>query len=345
MVGQTMGLGSISELLTFNDWAREKLLLAALPLSDAQLDRKFEMGEGSLRATLAHLWFAEQIWLDRWLGGDRSQLAKADPAISMAELHERFRRTGAARAAFLAAKSNRDLDAPITFTNMRKETYTFSLRDLLLHVCNHGSHHRAQAVNMLRHVGAEPPKPGVDYIFMKIEQQANGAGRPADALDVRTIRAYFGYADWARARVHDAAESLPDEAIDRPFEMGIGTLRKSLVHIRDAERWWLDNWNTNEGRGFPPADARLSIAEIRRTFDETALARNNVLEAMSNAELTRIVRAVPRPGVVREFPIGVTMLQLCHHGTHHRAQVLNMLRHVRGTVPGLDYSRMLSERR
>lgn len=340
-----MGLRTFSELLTFNDWAREKLLAAAAPLSDAQLDRTFEMGEGSLRATLAHLWFAEQIWLDRWLGGNRPQLAKADPAISIAELHERFRRTGAERAAFLTAKSDRDLDAPISFTNMRNETYTFSLRDLLLHVCNHGSHHRAQAVNMLRHVGAEAPKPGVDYIFMKVEQQAAGAGNPADPLDLRTVRAYYAYTDWARERISDAAASLTDDALDRPFEMGIGTLRKTLVHMRDAEQWWLDSWSRNEGRGFPPADAGLPIAELRRSYDETARARNKVLEAMSDGDLTRIVRAVPRPGVVREFPIGVTMLQLCHHGTHHRAQALNMLRHVGGKVPGLDYARMLSERR
>jgi len=340
-----MGLRTISELLTFNDWAREKLVAAAAPLADAQLDRKFDMGEGSVRATLAHLWFAEQIWLDRWLGGERPQFAKADPAISVADLHERFRRTADERAAFLAPKSDRDLDAPVTFTNMRKETYTFPLRDLLLHVCNHGSHHRAQAVNMLRHVGAQLPKPGIDYIFMKIEQQATGEAQPADALDVRTVRACFAYADWARARVHHATESLADEALDQPFEMGIGTLRKTLVHIRDAEQWWLDNWTSAEGTEFPAPDVSLSIQELSRRFDETADARNKLLETMSDTGLTRVVRAVPRPGIVREFPIGVTMLQLCHHGTHHRAQALNMLRHVGGTVPGLDVARMLSESR
>ena len=339
-----MALGTISELLTFNEWAREKLMVSADALSDTQLDRRFEMGEGSLRATLAHLWFAEQIWLDRWLGDNRPPLARADGVISIAELHDRFRKTAAERKAFLTPKSARDLDSPITFTNMRNETYTYSLRDLLLHVCNHGSHHRAQALNMMRHVGAELPKPGVDYIFMKIEQQAAGAGAPADALDARNLRSYYAYADWARERVHDAAASLTDGALDRPFEMGVGTLRKTLVHMRDAEQWWLDSWNNRPADGFPAADASLSVAEIRRRYTETAQTRNTMLKTMSDAELTRIVKAVPRPGVVREFPIGVTMLQLCHHGTHHRAQALNMLRHVGGTIPGLDYSRMLSEK-
>jgi hypothetical protein len=47
---------------------------------------------------------------------------------------------------------------PVTYTNIRGRTHTFLLGPLMLHVCNHGSHHRAQAVNMLCHVGGEVPE-------------------------------------------------------------------------------------------------------------------------------------------------------------------------------------------
>jgi uncharacterized damage-inducible protein DinB len=53
--------------------------------------------------------------------------------------------------------------------------------------------------------------------------------------------------------------------------------------------------------------------------------------------LIRPLEVRPRPGVVRHFPLAVTMLQTCTHGTHHRAQALNMLRHLGATVPSLDY--------
>ncbi|MCC6360105.1 MAG: hypothetical protein IT450_15280, partial [Phycisphaerales bacterium] len=53
--------------------------------------------------------------------------------------------------------------------------------------------------------------------------------------------------------------------------------------------------------------------------------------------------AIPRPDVERVFPLGVTMLQLCCHGTHHRAQCLNMLRHVGATAPPLDVAVLLRE--
>ena len=65
---------------------------------------------------------------------------------------------------------------------------------------------------------------------------------------------------------------------------------------------------------------------------------------MTDANLQRIVTATPRPNVHRSFPLGVTMLQLCCHGTHHRAQILNMFRRVGAPVPELDYLDMIAER-
>ena len=41
-------------LLDFDAWANERLFDACEPLDDAALDRTFEMGIGSLRATIAH---------------------------------------------------------------------------------------------------------------------------------------------------------------------------------------------------------------------------------------------------------------------------------------------------
>jgi uncharacterized damage-inducible protein DinB len=37
------------------------------------------------------------------------------------------------------------------------------------------------------------------------------------------------------------------------------------------------------------------------------------------------------------MPVIESMVQLCTHGTDHRAQLLNMLRHSGVTAPGIDY--------
>src|SRR5262249_105669 len=148
---------------------RERLVTAASQLKDAALDRPFKMGPGSLRNTLHHHWAAERIWLDRWLGVPKPRFVEPEAGLPVSELATRFGKTAAERNPWLAQRSDADLAAPLTFTNLKGETYTIPLEHLLLHVCNHGVHHRAQAVNMLRHNGVEK-LPRLDYIFMKVEQ-------------------------------------------------------------------------------------------------------------------------------------------------------------------------------
>lgn len=335
-----IGLPAVRELFAHNDWARDKLLACAAGLSAAQLDRPFEMGAGSLGATLRHLYGAERIWLTRWRGAEQPRWPHAHEIVALADLQSAWLSLSAARNEDLAGWRADDLRRSVTYTDIRGATWTHALGDILLHVCNHGLHHRAQTMNMLRQLGVRPPQPGLDYVFMKREQ----GDAPPPALDVGTLRAYHAYADWARQAMHAAAAQLSDEQLDRPFEMGAGSLRATLVHIRDAEQWWYDNWMQGAGRLFPRAGARCSVVELTRLFDETAARRNELLAKWTDADLQRPTSATPRAGVTMSFPLGVTMLQLCCHGTHHRAQAANMLRHVGAAVPALDYVTRLRER-
>ncbi len=323
--------GTLAELFAFNDWARDGLLRASAGIDDERLDRPFEMGEGSLRKTLNHLYSAELVWLDRWEGRLPRYRVSAE-GVTVAGLGEEFRDVARRRNDFLNRLGDSELARRITYVNLRGKTYTYPLGAMMLHVCNHGSHHRAQAVNMLRRVGAPIPPPGLDYIFMKLEAPGATPGR----LDVNSLRTYFRCSDWAQKRILDAASGLSGEQLDRPFEIGLGTLRKTLVHICDAEQWWDSNWTQGPCTAFPAADAGAPLQTIVQRYAETSKKRNGFLETLGDGDLVKPVSATPRPGVQRTYPLGVTMLQLCHHGTHHRAQALNMLRHVGAAVPELD---------
>lgn len=329
---------ALRELFAYNDWAQDKLFAQAGVLSDEALNQPFEMGPGTLRRTLFHLWAAEKTWLDRSRQKPDIRFIEYDDTLTITRLQERARETAAARNEFLDRLGPEATFAnPVTYTTFTGVTATTPLRDLMLQVANHGVHHRAQAVNMLRRLGAPLPPPGADYIFMRVER----GPEPDSALDLDTLKAYYRYSDWARRQVHAVARKLSAVALDQPFEMGLGSLRKTLVHIHDAERWWLANW-AGQQAAFPRAE-ESSLDALDQLFDQTASRREDLLFSMSPADLTRMVEARPRPGVVRRFPIGVTMLQLCCHGTHHRAQALNMLRRLGVEPPVLDYVIMLRQ--
>lgn len=339
-------LATIRELFTHNDWANTRLVDAGAALADDALDCPFEMGAGSLRKTLHHLYSAERVWLNRWLGvvkpSDRGGANHVPFALRGAE----YRALADERDAFVARLDDDALSRPVTYTNLRGETSTFELGQLMLHVCNHGVHHRAQALNMLRRLGAVLPKPEIDYIFMKLVQPGGGTRDAAPPpLDRDTLRAYFAYADRARDRTLAIAAALSDEQLDRPFEIGLGTLRKTLMHIRFAEEWWFQNWTRGPDQPFPESPADLPIAELQVLSQQTAAGRNAVLERSTDADLRNWIEARPRPEVQKFFPLGVTMLQICTHGTHHRAQAANMFRHVGAEAPALDVLRMIDPTR
>lgn len=340
-----IGVAAARELFAFNDWGRDGLLALAAPLSDRQLDQPFAMGAGSLRATLQHHYGAERAWAQRTDTPGAAMLPRADTLTAVADLTRAAQALADARRAWLATVSDGDLRRDVAYADRDAKTQTNALGDILLHVCNHGVHHRAQAVNMLRHIGAALPKPGVDYIFMRIEQFAAMPPCPPPPLDLESVRTYYAYADWARERVHAAAASLSDAQLDRPFEIGMGSVRATLAHIRNAEQWWLENWTRGPGRLFPISDARVPVTKLTALFDETRAARDRFFDGLGDADLLRPTTATPRPGDYRTFPLGVTMLQLCCHGTHHRAQVLNMFRQLGAPVPTLDYITMLREQR
>lgn len=319
-------LSTLRALFAHNDWARDRLLESAASLRGEMLQRRFEMGRGSLGATLRHLWSAERWWLNGWLGTEPPPRDPPDAPPSLSQLRERFDSTARHREEFLA---DADESGVIRFERNGR-TIAHPLGDMMLHVCNHGVHHRAQALHMLRTLGVEPP--GLDYITMKMESSDG----PAIAFDVDTIAEYFRYSDWARRRVHAAAATLDSDALDRPVDMGLGSIRRILLHIRDAEQWWLDNWMGRPADAFECLAPTTTIAALSARMDGLAEMRHACFDGVRNEDLQRSVTAHPPSGTELVFRLGDTMLQLPAHGTHHRAQVVNLLRAAGVRTPGLD---------
>lgn len=351
---------TLRELFDYNDWANAKVLGLCAGLPDQQLDRTHAMGLETLRRTVHHLWAAERIWLDRWKSLPKPALAEMPAGMPVAELGRRFDETARERNAFLDQAGAARLREPLAFTDIKGNPHSFPLGDLALHVVNHGTHHRAQAINMLRRAGARLP-PGLDYLFFRLERPTVQQD-PATVARFRAmgfsvsdscsdpplfepdrIRSYYAYSDWAFSLVLRAAEGLSDAQLDQPFEMGLGTLRKTLLHVRDAEEWWLQTWTQSSGPGFPRLPETTGLAELRALAAQTSEGRMRFLDRCSGDDLQRPVTARPNEATRVSVRIGESMLQLPGHGTHHRAQAANMIRQLGGTPPALDYLRKLRE--
>ncbi|HEX5138100.1 MAG TPA: DinB family protein, partial [Planctomycetota bacterium] len=234
------------------------------------------------------------------------------------------------------------------------QPFALRLGDSLLHVADHGVHHRAQAIAMLRAVGRKAPI-GIDYLFFRgerptlawperMKRQWRELGFPVpDAVeaparfDLDTLREYLRFSDWATRRVIEASP-LSDAQLDRPFPIGLKTLRRTLTHLRDAEQWWFQNWTGIGDGSFAHLPETTGLGELTRLLDASIAARDAYLDGCDDARLLTTVTVEPVPGAPLTFRIGETVMQLPAHGTHHRAQALAMLRALGADPPRISYA-------
>ncbi len=111
---------------------------------------------------IAHTLSAQQRWLTRckYEPAPTDPLWPSWPAESLTAIidsnHEAW-------IGYLQTLQAEEFEKPVTYQNMQGITYTDTLQDILAHIINHGTHHRAQAGQHLKQAGAALPIS--DYIF------------------------------------------------------------------------------------------------------------------------------------------------------------------------------------
>lgn len=156
-------LSTVRRLLSYSDWANRAVLDQAKGLTEAQLDKPFEIGRGTLRKLLLHIYAGEYVWLQRWQEhADTPWIDETEPA-SVASILERFEAAWTEREAFFEGLDPERLERPVRYRDSLGDYFQARLGDMLMQGIVHSVHHRAQAVNVLRRLGAAPPE--LDYMM------------------------------------------------------------------------------------------------------------------------------------------------------------------------------------
>jgi uncharacterized damage-inducible protein DinB len=142
--------------LDYTAWAGRRLVQAAGTLTEEELNRDFGTADRSVLGTLAHLYGSDRLWLSRLSGSPHPGfVTDADRRLSTLQndwpvLDARWRDW----AARLTAAS---ADSLVSYTDLKGRHWTQPLWQLVLHVVNHGTHHRGQVSGFLRSMGHTPP--------------------------------------------------------------------------------------------------------------------------------------------------------------------------------------------
>ncbi|MEZ6095678.1 MAG: DinB family protein [Pirellulaceae bacterium] len=347
-----MTFSMIKELYAHNDWANAKILDLCENLTDAQWDEERPQGMGTLRKTLFHIFEAERLWIERWTAAPWRAITWDPGPMKLQDLRQLAAKNATHRNQLLAEEERTDFSRIVSFRNTLGKPFERRIDDLFIHVANHGIYHRGQILTYLKSFGRTIPG-GIDYLFWKLafpscEQSdesvvaarqfglevAAGQGT-APRFERDRLQKYFGATDWAVNQVFDCCQSLDAAQLDFEFNMGMGSIRKNLQHVLDAERWWLANWKTPRSP-FPRDETPRSLAELRELHQAVAVERMTFLGEQNDESATRVVE-VRASGPILRFRVGESLIQLCGHHTHHRAQTINMLRRSGVTTPETDY--------
>ncbi|SRR5260221_3041601 len=141
-----------THLLNYDRYANELILNAIIEANEPEKPVQL----------MAHMFAAQQVWYNRCnqlpaIGGALWPDWKADCfELLIIDNHNKW-------ITFLNKIDDADFERQIKYQNSKGEAFSNKLTDILAHLVNHGTHHRAQAGQLLKLEGVSLPI--TDYIF------------------------------------------------------------------------------------------------------------------------------------------------------------------------------------
>ena len=145
-------------LFDYGYWANERILNAAENLTRDQYTAAVTgLSMGSTHATLVHTLAAERIWRQRIVDGlsPMALLSEAD-APTFEDLRRLWADEEAAMRAGLAGLTDEALAGRLAYRMTNGQPNEETLWQLLAHLVNHGTQHRAEAAVALTAFGCSP---------------------------------------------------------------------------------------------------------------------------------------------------------------------------------------------
>ena len=151
-----MSPAEIQQLYDYNAWANRRSLAAAEKLKAEEFIKLLGSSFSSVRDTLAHIYGAEWIWLERFQGRSPAALPSVTEFQELPSLRERWLEQEQRLLTFVRGVTQSDLDREMEYKTLRFGVYRNPMWQSMQHVVNHGTYHRGQVTTMLRQLGAEP---------------------------------------------------------------------------------------------------------------------------------------------------------------------------------------------
>lgn len=150
------------------------------------------------------------------------------------------------------------------------------------------------------------------------------------------LHAQLDHNTWATRQIIDACRAIDGDTFTRNFDIGPGSLQATIAHVIEAMLYF--SATLRGDRYTQPAEFVQHAATadgLGKLLDDADRALHDAVATYLDEHFTR--DRIPWPDSDRTYPAATVLAQVFDHGTHHRAQCLNMLRQTgQVDLPALD---------
>jgi uncharacterized damage-inducible protein DinB len=150
-----MNTEDVRLLYDFNAWANRRTIEACAGLTPEQFTRDLASSFPSVRDTLAHIYGAEWIWLERWHRRVPTTLPSAADFPDFETTRRRLAEIDGSLVSYVASLTADDLPRVIEYKTVTGVAQAQPFWQMLQHLANHSTYHRGQVATMLRQLGTK----------------------------------------------------------------------------------------------------------------------------------------------------------------------------------------------
>jgi uncharacterized damage-inducible protein DinB len=143
--------------LNYTAWASGRLVEAASALNSEELVRDFGTADRNILGTLVHVYAADRTWLGRIEGNPPAQFLVPEQDMHLEVLRKDWPALLARWKQWGALQTEESVHREVSYKSLRGDPFVTPTWQIVLHLVNHGTHHRGQVSGFLRTMGHTPP--------------------------------------------------------------------------------------------------------------------------------------------------------------------------------------------
>lgn len=141
---------------------------------------------------------------------------------------------------------------------------------------------------------------------------------------------------WADARLLERVGRLPEAVIEESVACSFPSLKKTFAHLLTAEHLWRQRLDSHEAARVEDSSADFSALASQLIGDDEWLV--GWIENRPDAYFDEVIAYENTRKQSMEIPVRQILLQLFHHASYHRGQVVAIFHQLQvSDIPGTDY--------